>query len=53
MMLFTRRIFTHNHLCRTQTTETNLDRLDFLLQNTLKMIFHTIHNATSIFLCDL
>lgn len=30
IMLFTPRIFTHNHLCRQQTAETNLDGLYFL-----------------------
>ena len=52
IMLFTPRIFTHNHLCRQQTAETNLDGLYFLRQNTLKVSFHIIHNGSSIFLLD-
>ena len=52
IMLFTPRIFTHSHLCRQQTAETNLDGLYFLHQNILKVSFHIIHNGTSIFLND-
>ena len=51
-MRFTPRIFTHDHLFNTQTAETNLDGLDFLLQNILEVNFHHIDNLRSIFLCN-